>query len=1215
MNKLLNSLITKIFSWTLLLSFIFVYVFRDYTFASKYFALEAEMAAMGQYIEIPFEYGQISERFQPKTAKSKVIIIQDYHANYKVQKNISAMLKHINEEYGIEKIGVEGSSSEVDVSLLASAPEKEIKHAVCEFFMEKGTLTGPEEFISTQKTPVLYGLEDQELYEKDKEILLSSLDHRDDIVKNLEQLKYMLKSVENKICSANLKKFKSQYILYKQNKLSPYTFQKYLRQWAQTANIPISTISTEYNKYLAITEKEQGLDYKNIEKEYKKLLKDLNIDRERSGISLVFESFKNILGAPESIRDQMVSKIFNDPNYSCLRNYLECIQMSGEINTYQVLGDEGKVVKKVSAGLCANEGEKHFLIVSNYVELMIKFLLNQMTRDELDEFYAGSEVFENSFNALNIDELSEFSNIDALLSNLAPYAQLMKNFYDTACERDGKFVEKFVTPSVSEGKNLVMVTGGFHACGISDKLKEKGIPYLRIVPRVSSYTEEDLRRYYALLRETEKLSYEEMLLALPSFFGKQWFLRRIVFKIIREYIDREIEENGFNQEQLKEKVNKLIAELEKKQAQATGKEAEFGYSIKEFAGDKDELILFLDLDGESKILAVDNKRKFSLLTEEDAKAIAKKRVKPKVLGKSIPSRIYDFISSHKIITGVGIIGAAIIASVVFPIMTIPAAIVGTLSIGGLIFLSVIERRAARKPVLEIAKKEEPVEERDLILEATEEKEEPVEFQSVYTEIPKSIKHRFKVRDKEAGSIGLKKGADQKKLRKKYIKTGTNLKIIRHGESEANVSHIITGITDTPLSLNGEKQAREAAEKMYIDWGGDERMKRVIKKEDRFPVIHSSPLKRGKMTGMAFVNMLNSRAKEISIELQLPTPEAVEIIELDLLKEISFGDMEGATIEEARKGYDRFNELNIFAGGSGKDLLYAVKNGESQIQIIEKMNRFLEDLLKKYEGRDNYVFSHLYTGLGMSIAMGYIEVDSKDDAVKLRPLDNAEPIALVDTRPSAKDKIVLATSNNKKLKEMVQIFNEFDIDMEIESTKNYMMTEVDETGSTLNENASLKANNVLDHLGCSMAIGDDTGVFVEHLDGSPGVFTKRYAGENATSEESVKKLLTNLEGVPKSKRKAQFRCVICLSRPGEKDLFAEGIVNGYITEEPRGTGGFGRYAYDAVFEVGNTGKTFAEMSQAQKNKSSHRYLALAKMGEIISGLKKGEIEDKELEISL
>ena len=190
------------------------------------------------------------------------------------------------------------------------------------------------------------------------------------------------------------------------------------------------------------------------------------------------------------------------------------------------------------------------------------------------------------------------------------------------------------------------------------------------------------------------------------------------------------------------------------------------------------------------------------------------------------------------------------------------------------------------------------------------------------------------------------------------------------------------------------------------------------------------------------------------------------------------------------------------------------------------------------------------------------------------------------------KIVLATGNQDKVKEIVEILKNLDI--ELLTLENFPgVPEVVEDGKTLEENARKKAR-VISEFTKLPAVSDDTGLEVEYLNGAPGVYSGRYSGENATYADNVKKLLDDLENVPPGKRQARFRCAVVLYSENGAQI-VEGICEGEITDQPRGNGGFG---YDPIFFVPEYDCTFAEMDLNLKNRISHRAKAFLKLRNLL-----------------
>ncbi|MCK5126608.1 MAG: XTP/dITP diphosphatase [candidate division Zixibacteria bacterium] len=187
------------------------------------------------------------------------------------------------------------------------------------------------------------------------------------------------------------------------------------------------------------------------------------------------------------------------------------------------------------------------------------------------------------------------------------------------------------------------------------------------------------------------------------------------------------------------------------------------------------------------------------------------------------------------------------------------------------------------------------------------------------------------------------------------------------------------------------------------------------------------------------------------------------------------------------------------------------------------------------------------------------------------------------------KLVLATNNQDKIKEMKNLLD--DLGVEILTSKDFEnFPDIEETGSTLSENAILKAEGIYKFTGLP-SLADDSGLEVDALKGAPGVYSSRFAGEDCSYEDNNKKLLLVLEGITKENRTARFRCVIAICFGQGQTQLVAGSVEGFITEEKADfTHGFG---YDPVFYFPPLKKTFAEVTLDEKNAVSHRGQALVK----------------------
>ena len=189
------------------------------------------------------------------------------------------------------------------------------------------------------------------------------------------------------------------------------------------------------------------------------------------------------------------------------------------------------------------------------------------------------------------------------------------------------------------------------------------------------------------------------------------------------------------------------------------------------------------------------------------------------------------------------------------------------------------------------------------------------------------------------------------------------------------------------------------------------------------------------------------------------------------------------------------------------------------------------------------------------------------------------------------KIIAATSNVGKIREIKKIFSDEKVEI-LSMGEIGIDIEIEENGTTFEENALIKARTISKMTG-EIALADDSGLCVDAMGGAPGIYSARYAGENATDAQRIEKLLAELLG--EENRKAKFVSVIAVVFPDGNELTAEGEVLGEIADKVYGDGGFG---YDPVFISYELGKTFGVASADEKNKISHRARALDKMYQIM-----------------
>ncbi len=191
-------------------------------------------------------------------------------------------------------------------------------------------------------------------------------------------------------------------------------------------------------------------------------------------------------------------------------------------------------------------------------------------------------------------------------------------------------------------------------------------------------------------------------------------------------------------------------------------------------------------------------------------------------------------------------------------------------------------------------------------------------------------------------------------------------------------------------------------------------------------------------------------------------------------------------------------------------------------------------------------------------------------------------------------LVLATRNPGKIAEIRALLP----DLPVQPAASFPgCPEPEETGRTFEENALIKARAVAQYTG-RITLSDDSGLEVDALDGAPGVHSARFAGAGATDQDNMRRLLDALDGIPKVKRTARFRCVMAVVAPDGQSWTEEGVCEGRILHEPRGASGFG---YDPLFVPAGYDNTFGELEAAVKNLISHRALALRRITSVLRAL--------------
>ncbi|MGP4041678.1 XTP/dITP diphosphatase [Gracilibacillus sp. D59] len=189
-----------------------------------------------------------------------------------------------------------------------------------------------------------------------------------------------------------------------------------------------------------------------------------------------------------------------------------------------------------------------------------------------------------------------------------------------------------------------------------------------------------------------------------------------------------------------------------------------------------------------------------------------------------------------------------------------------------------------------------------------------------------------------------------------------------------------------------------------------------------------------------------------------------------------------------------------------------------------------------------------------------------------------------------EELIIATKNIGKMKDFKGLFEPLGIEVSSLLDLSEPIDDIEETGATFEENAAIKAEAICEKFNIPV-IADDSGIEIDALNGAPGVYSARYAGEEKDDKANLEKVLTEIQDVPQLKRTGRFVCVLAIAQPGQQTIFKRGECEGTIGYEAIGKNGFG---YDPIFYPTGSAKTMAEMTPEEKNQISHRKKALDKI---------------------
>lgn len=480
-------------------------------------------------IKIPEEYGNIKEAWSPSVlvegAKNKIIIyIQDAHCVYEAQMNIKNILDRLMSEYPeqVKFAAVEGSVGMIDTSPFAEFSDAEIKKEVADYFMKKGKITGPEFLsITGDHKFTIYGIETKELYDKNYKAFMDSLPFRDESEKHCAYMQDILEQLKQKVYSDELKDFDKKIKEHEEGDMNFLDYASVLRKLADERAVSVDQYPNF--KLLAKTQNiEKTIDFNIVEKERSALINKMGTVLQKKDVDdLILKSMNFRTGKlnPQEYYNYLKKVIeanksaLNVAEFSNLMQYIDYVDANYTINKTALFEECAKVENDIAEKMFKDDDQRKIFTLSKHVGIYRRMFKLELVKEDyayykthqiefrVQAFVDVIKVLAGKY-GITFTENPELVKIDANLP-------IIESFYEAALERDPVLVQNMLDEMEKENVTVsILVTGGFHTKGISDILKEKGISYVLISPKITKIPEYNP---YLDVMTNKKTPFEEFL--------------------------------------------------------------------------------------------------------------------------------------------------------------------------------------------------------------------------------------------------------------------------------------------------------------------------------------------------------------------------------------------------------------------------------------------------------------------------------------------------------------------------------------------------------------------------------------------------------------------------------------------------------------------------------------------------------------------------------
>ena len=458
-------------------------------------------------IFVPEQFGTVEEVFKG-SGDRMVIHIQDAHTDPVAQRNISAILDRLLANYDVDAVWVEGASGVIDTALISSFPGARTKDAVAGSFIDAARMSGAEHFsITSGRLIGLFGAEDQKLYDENVDAFKTSWKKRDAVMAALDGMRTSLDALKDKAYPEALKEVDAKKVAFEKGQIPFSEYCTFLKSMCQANGVDTAPFGA-FNALLDMFAAEKGIDFAGIDKERLTLIDELAARVNRKKLTeLTQEALTYRLGrmAPIAFYRFLIAMAGEQKvdmsRFANLGAYVSYLEMSQKVDRALANRDREKVENALLDKLCSTAESKEVSALSRDFRVMEKLLTLKISRNDLDFYLKNRDACSPEKVSGAIKESLLKNSLEGVAGDAdttLPAVEDANAFYEIALKRDSELVNNLIGGMRKLNKDrAVLVCGGFHSDGVKRALREKGISYVVILPKVGGAFDD--KRYASLL--------------------------------------------------------------------------------------------------------------------------------------------------------------------------------------------------------------------------------------------------------------------------------------------------------------------------------------------------------------------------------------------------------------------------------------------------------------------------------------------------------------------------------------------------------------------------------------------------------------------------------------------------------------------------------------------------------------------------------------------